>query len=60
MDDLLTYDEAAKKLRVSKRTIEYMVKNGEIAVAFIKKRCPRIASNSLEEYVKSVQVIQGT
>ncbi len=59
MDNLLTYDEAAKKLMISYRKLLYLIKDGIIPVCQIGKRSPRIAKESLEKYVKSVQAVKG-
>jgi excisionase family DNA binding protein len=47
---LLTYDQAARLLQVSKRTIERMIKSKELPVIYVRSS-PRIKGAALREWM---------
>jgi len=52
--ELLTLDEVAEKLRVSRRTVERLVDAGRIRVLRVGRRV-RVAETELETYVASLR-----
>ena len=52
MSDYLTKDEAAKRLRISKRTLDRLVANGEILAARIGARRLVYRPEDLDKYVR--------
>lgn len=52
---LLTYGEAARLLRVCKRTVERMVAAGELPVIYVG-RLPRISRVALMDFVERASV----
>lgn len=50
-DKLLTVDEAAKMLAISKPTLWRMIRAGELPVVKIAKRNTRIKQSDIEAYV---------
>lgn len=50
-DELLTVDEAAKLLTVSKPTLWRMIRAGELPVVKIAKRNTRIKRSDIEAYI---------
>ena len=51
-DELLTVEEAAEWLTISKPTIWRMIRRGEIPVVKIAKRSIRIKLTDLENYIE--------
>ena len=58
MEELLTYREVAKKLKVSERTVWGLVKAGDIRACKIGRNI-RVTVEALEEYLRAVQTREG-
>lgn len=54
MSRLLTYDEVAERLSVSRSTITRLVQQGKILVTRVSDRSPRIAERDLERYLTAL------
>ncbi len=52
---LLTIAAAAEYLSVSRRTLEYLIRDGEVRKINVGKRAPRIARGELDAYVDRLQ-----
>lgn len=50
-DELLTVDEAARLLTISKPTVWRMIRAGELPVVKIAKRSRRIKRSDIEAYI---------
>jgi excisionase family DNA binding protein len=51
---LLTYDQAAVTLGVSKKTVENLCRAGSLPRVYISKGCPRIRFGDLTRYIEQV------
>lgn len=51
-DDILTIQEAAKILKVSKRTVYRWVDNGDLKVARIGRKTYRVFESDLRRFVR--------
>jgi len=54
MTELLTIDEARRRLKVSRRTLYRLIEAGRIRVIYPRPRCPRITERELEAYIASI------
>ena len=52
-DELMTVNEVARALRVSKMTVYRLVNNGELQAFRISERCLRVPRSAFEEHLKS-------
>jgi excisionase family DNA binding protein len=52
MSELLTVDEVAERLRVTKHRIWRMVRNGEIPFTRISKRGTRFRAQDIEKWIE--------
>ena len=49
--ELLTFEEAAEYLRMSKRSLQRKVKKGEIKCVNVSSRLKRILRSDLDDYI---------
>jgi excisionase family DNA binding protein len=51
-DDILTIEEVAKVLKVSKRTVYRWIETGELKVARIGRKTYRVFESDLRKFIK--------
>ena len=55
MSDLLTLDDVARLLTVSRRSVERLVRTGRLRVVYPVPRRPRVEARELEAYRASLR-----
>lgn len=55
MAELLTPDEAAAALRISRRSLERLVKDGRVRPVYVMPRRPRFETRELDAYLASLR-----
>jgi len=58
MDEILLKKEAAEFLRISNRTLDYLVVTGQIPFSRIGKRGVRFSKNRLLEWIKEREGVE--